>query len=371
MFRNILIGVLSAVLVVALGTAAYNVIGAQAQGGTFTFGEKSANVATQPDVHDYITQLAALPMENLNDEEKTDLLYMYEEEKMARDVYNVLYATWNLQVFQNIAASEQRHMDAVKFLLDRYNLTAPSLSAGSFADSSLQTLYHSLLEQGRRSLADALKVGAAIEEVDILDLQKRIARTDNTDIQTVYTNLMNGSKNHLQAFTSTLKTQTGETYVPQYLSPEQYTEALTYLPGNRIYGNTGQGQGRGPEQGRGQAQQNRFQQTNQWTTGTPQNQPPSLMNLTTLQGRVISYAYGTLTIQTNDGQQVAIQLGNQRYVAMLNFNPQPGQNVTVTGFMGQQGMFVASQVVMEDGTTYIFRQDAGRPNWSGGRGGNR
>jgi len=45
-------------------------------------------------------------------------------------------------------------------------------------------------------LADALKVGAAIEEIDILDLQTRVAQTDNADIPLAYNNLMNGSSNH-------------------------------------------------------------------------------------------------------------------------------------------------------------------------------
>jgi hypothetical protein len=58
-------------------------------------------------------------------------------------------------------------------------------------------------------LADALKVGAAIEEIDILDLQTRVAQTDDVDIQLVYNSLMNGSSNHLQAFTGVLAQETG------------------------------------------------------------------------------------------------------------------------------------------------------------------
>ena len=83
-------------------------------------------------------------------------------------------------------------------------------------------MYNKLVEQGRKSLADALRVGAAIEEIDILDLQERIAQTDKADIRLVYDNLTRGSCNHLRSFTSALKTQTGATYQPQYLSQDAY-----------------------------------------------------------------------------------------------------------------------------------------------------
>ena len=36
--------------------------------------------------------------------------------------------------------------------------------------------------RGSQSLAEALKVGAAIEEIDILDLEKSLAQDDNADI---------------------------------------------------------------------------------------------------------------------------------------------------------------------------------------------
>ena len=71
-------------------------------------------------------------------------------------------------------------------------------------------------------MSDALKVGAAIEEIDILDLQEYIAQTDKEDIRVVYENLTKGSRNHLRSFVSTLSKQTGETYQPQYLDQATY-----------------------------------------------------------------------------------------------------------------------------------------------------
>lgn len=59
-------------------------------------------------------------------------------------------------------------------------------------------------------MADALRVDALVEEVDIIDLEKYIAQTDNEDLILVYQNLLKGSQNHLRAFSSTLERQTGE-----------------------------------------------------------------------------------------------------------------------------------------------------------------
>ena len=178
----------------------------------------------------------------LSDTEIEGILYMREEEKLARDVYLTLYEVWGLPVFENIARSEASHMEAVHTLIDRYGLVDPAAAeVGVFTDPTLQGLYDQLVADGRTSLADALRVGATIEEIDILDLQQRLAQTDQTDIVLVYENLMKGSRNHLRAFVSTLTRQTGETYQPQYLDPASYESIVNSARET----NAGQGQGGG------------------------------------------------------------------------------------------------------------------------------
>jgi hypothetical protein len=164
----------------------------------------------------------------LSEAEIDALLYMREEEKLARDVYLALGAQWDLPVFQNISGSEQSHMDAIKVLLDRYELIDPASSErGVFTNPELQALYNDLIILGSQSLPDALKVGAAIEEIDILDLQSHLVDTDNADIQQVFNSLLNGSTNHLRSFVSILSTQTGETYIPQYLDDQVYQTIIS------------------------------------------------------------------------------------------------------------------------------------------------
>jgi hypothetical protein len=249
--KALLAGILAAVIVIAIGASAYTALAAP---GTNNYSTQSQTASMNGNgnggQNGTGTSVLDIPASDLSAEEAASLLFMCEEEKLARDVYNTLSATWGIRTFSNIASSEQMHMDEIKVLLDRYALTDPALAPGQFTDPALQALYTQLVAQGSLSIGDALKVGAAIEEIDIRDLQTRMAQTDNADIQQVYTNLMNGSYNHLKAFTSVLLTQTGETYQPQYLSIEQYQTVITSTNGNGNQSvNGGQGNGNGNRRG--------------------------------------------------------------------------------------------------------------------------
>lgn len=163
----------------------------------------------------------------LSAEEKADLLYMREEEKLARDVYLAMSSLWGTPIFSNIAASEQNHMDQVLNLLNRYGVADPvaGMGPGQFATEKFQTLYAELVAQGSQSLVDALAVGAVIEEIDIIDLWDCLAVATHQDIKRVYQNLKAASENHLQAFVGQLAAR-GVTYEPQYLTPEQYQQII-------------------------------------------------------------------------------------------------------------------------------------------------
>jgi hypothetical protein len=364
--KNLIIGILSAVIVIAVGASAYNAYASPdaktaaasdiaVQNGNGNGGNGNANGNQNGDG----TGITTIPASDLNDAEKASLLFMREEEKLARDVYNALYAVWGQPTFQNIAASEQAHMDEVKLLLDRYGLTDPALAPGQFTDANLQALYDQLTVQGSASLADALKVGAAIEEIDILDLQTRLPQTDNADIQWVYNNLMTGSSNHLKAFTSTLTQQTGEVYQPQYLSAEAYQSIIAGSMGNGNQGGRGNGNGGANVQG-GQTAQS------QTGSGVPQ---ANVTNVTTIHGVVNTFDLMGMSLTLDDGTSLYVQLGNSRYNQSIGFAPAVGEGVTVTGFPGDQGLYSAISVTMDStGVTYTFRSETGQPLWSGGNG---
>ena len=188
----------------------------------------------------------------LTTEEVADLLHMREEEKLARDVYLALYDKWQEPIFQNIAGSEQTHMDAIAILLTTYGIEDPVAQTGDqqgvFVNADLQALYTQLVEQGSASLIDALTVGATIEDLDIKDLNEAIARSSHTDIISTYENLKMGSENHMRAFVRNLNAQ-GADYTPQFISLDEYQQILAGSMGQ------GQGQGQGTE-GHGNGQGN-------------------------------------------------------------------------------------------------------------------
>lgn len=139
----------------------------------------------------------------LSQAEVDTLMYMREEEKMARDLYinfNELYGT-TVRVFGNISRSEQKHMDAVKGLLDAYGLTDPVVddAVGKFTNPELLGQYEKLLAKGN-TLKGALEVGILVEEQDLEDLAAAMNETDEPCIDRVYSNLLRGSTNHLAAF---------------------------------------------------------------------------------------------------------------------------------------------------------------------------
>ncbi len=157
------------------------------------------------------------PGSTLNTEEIASLTYMVEEEKLAHDLYVELGDAWNLPVFDNIAAAETQHGDAVGALLDAYSVENPTtgMSAGEFANPTLQELYDSLLHKGLASSTAALEACGLVEEMDIADLRDRTST--NVAIDQVFGQLEAGSEHHLRAFATNLE-RLGVSYDAQVLS---------------------------------------------------------------------------------------------------------------------------------------------------------
>jgi len=129
------------------------------------------------------------------------MLFMLQEEKLARDVYQVLAEIWDSNIFEHIAQSEQRHMDAITRLIDAYGLdsTLPA-EAGQFTLPELNELYLQLVEDGSSSQAAAIEVGVGIETMDIADLTEAIANTSEPAQTRIYSNLLQASGQHLRTF---------------------------------------------------------------------------------------------------------------------------------------------------------------------------
>lgn len=71
------------------------------------------------------SEISGIPSSPLSESEKAELIFQYQEEKLAHDLYAGFATKYRETVFTNITDSEQKHMDAVKALLDRYGIPVP------------------------------------------------------------------------------------------------------------------------------------------------------------------------------------------------------------------------------------------------------
>ena len=167
----------------------------------------------------------------LSPEEVAGLKYMREEEKLARDIYRTMADEWGLIVFTNIARSEDKHMLAVKHLLDKYELEDPvtddstAITGEDFTNDKLGDLFDEFKLRGLSSMMEALRVGGEIEEIDLQDLLFEIDQSDHDDITKTYEHLLCGAFIHLRAFVRQIEIN-GETYEPLYLTLEELSEIV-------------------------------------------------------------------------------------------------------------------------------------------------
>ena len=149
----------------------------------------------------------------LKEEEINHITYLRQEEKLARDGYLMLSELYPAPIVANISESEQRHMDALKNLIDKHELEDPVKddTVGVFPvpeteeDTNFNKLYDDLVNQEGMNYCDALQVGIFIEVLDIEDIEIALNDVEAQDVSRVFNNLLSGSYNHLNAFQSQYK----------------------------------------------------------------------------------------------------------------------------------------------------------------------
>ena len=172
------------------------------------------------------SELDSVLISPLEQKDKEALLFMLEEEKLARDTYTYIDNLWSINQFANIKKSEQNHINAISTLLTKSNVEHTVLPAGVFANQDLQNLYNQFVIDGAISVSKALQIGATIEDLDIVDLEKYKKNTTNSAIINVYNNLLCGSRNHIRSFVKAI-INNGDSYTPQYLTQTKYNSIIT------------------------------------------------------------------------------------------------------------------------------------------------
>ena len=145
--------------------------------------------------------------------EKNALNYMYQEEKLAKDVYYKLGEMYpNLRVFHNIYRAEIMHESSVANVMKHYGLTLPVRSdeVGVFKNEELQKFYDELIAKGKKSSKDAIEAAIMVEVTDVEDLDKYLKQATSPEIVALFKFLKAGSYNHYNAFNRTLIRITGK-----------------------------------------------------------------------------------------------------------------------------------------------------------------
>nr|MDD3720377.1 DUF2202 domain-containing protein [Candidatus Gracilibacteria bacterium] len=150
-------------LISLMSIASANAMNGNGQGLGYGSGNGSGQQINQQN-HTPGDLISTIATGSLSEQEKLDLYYQYNEEKVARDLYTYFYSLYGAQIFQNIAEAEQQHMDSVKVLLDRYNLEIPS----NYGE--LETTYNTLKIEGEIGLKEAYEVGIKVKYLMLLIL---------------------------------------------------------------------------------------------------------------------------------------------------------------------------------------------------------
>jgi len=191
----------------------------------------------------------------LDKAEQHHLIFMRQEEKLARDVYTSLAGMWpDSRIFVNIGeGSEQTHTDVMRDKLEEFNVDDPEpntdilpssigVFTGELYGSYFNANYQALINKGSQSELDALYVGALIEELDMHDIVEcpdiikdtdngisdcGLNYTDEPSLINAYSSLLDGSKSHLKAYVGRIESIIGEgNYEAQILSQDDVNEIL-------------------------------------------------------------------------------------------------------------------------------------------------
>ena len=208
----------------------------------------------------------------LSDEQKYSLAYMWNEEKLAKDIYLALNKLTPHNTLYNIATrSEVRHEASVENLVKQYDINITNLKdytvsyseeelralkPGEYAVPEVQELYNALYEKGSKSLKDALEVGCMVEVTDVNDLDEYIEiAKDNSNLISTFDFLRRGSYNHYWAFDRALK-NLGVKEGCCVLGSEYCKTKEEYPSSNNQSNGNGYGNGNGNGNGYGKANRN-------------------------------------------------------------------------------------------------------------------
>ncbi|MCB0645205.1 MAG: DUF2202 domain-containing protein [Saprospiraceae bacterium] len=159
------------------------------------------------------------------DEQKT-LVQIFEQEKMARDVYTQIGEKFGIKILKNAAIGKQKQMSQILDLLalNQANIAFDD-AQGVFRNAELTEHYNAFLAEGLGSLNNAFRVGAKMEDYNIYQIDKVLSSTTNDKLVLLFSKLSCSSGNELKTQVNML-VGNGEMFMPDYISVKLYRSIM-------------------------------------------------------------------------------------------------------------------------------------------------
>ena len=138
----------------------------------------------------------------LSNFEKDGLVRLLETQKMHRDVYTWMNSQFPSSVFAGLASDDGNYMDRLSQMVDRYGITNPTLDKlpGEFEDVGVQNQYNEFVRLTAGDLEAMVENAKVMDQEMICTVQEQqLNLCGNDDLRQIYGNLIQQSKNQLQA----------------------------------------------------------------------------------------------------------------------------------------------------------------------------
>ena len=153
-------------------------------------------------------------------------LKLYQEEKMAYDLYGEFYERWSLSVFNTVQQREAKHVWCVERIMDNYGYKyRTNKNTGLYQDKEIQKIYDEFTVKGCISDLAALEAAAYIKEKHIASLRERIRYQEDGYVVKVIFLMENAAQSHLKAFVNSIRLS-GSDYSPQFLTDDEFNNIM-------------------------------------------------------------------------------------------------------------------------------------------------
>ena len=148
------------------------------------------------------TTLQNFYVSDLNESVKSDVVYLYELERFAKDIYQKSYDEWGLELFNTLTSTQSLNNSIIAILLDNYNITYNvTPEAGVYTDDTIQGFYDTYVQETNTTIKDSLSMGVALEEKLVSEIDTLMQnRSLSDDVKIVYEIVKRSTREHIHSF---------------------------------------------------------------------------------------------------------------------------------------------------------------------------